>query len=205
MASESHTANGASCPIVRENWGWIVLRGVLALLVGIVALLFPLPALFAFTMLFAAFAGVDGLLSLISGIRGARAKQDRWSTLILRGLVGILVALIFVLMPGVATVGYALASLVLISVWSILVGLLEIAAAVRLRKEIEGEWLLGLSGLLSVLLGLAIPIVLMIHPAATILSVAWVIGVYALIAGLVLIVQGLRLRSGPGAAVIATR
>lgn len=177
-----------------DNWGWLALRGGLALVLGVLAIIFPASALFAFTMVFAAFALIDGLLSLASGIGGARHKHEKWWALIARGLVGILVGILFILMPYVTTIGYALASLALVAIWSIFTGLFEIAAAVKLRKEIEGEWLLGLSGLLSVLLGMAIPIVLALYPAATILSVGWLIGVYALAAGIVLIGQSFRLR-----------
>lgn len=177
-----------------DNWGWLALRGGLALVLGVLAIVFPASALFAFTMVFAAFALIDGVLSLAIGIGGARHKHQRWWALIARGLVGILVGIFFILMPYVTTLGYALASLALLAIWSIFTGVFEIAAAVKLRKEIRGEWLLGLSGLLSVLLGMAIPIILALYPAATILSVAWLIGVYALAAGIVLIGQSFRLR-----------
>jgi len=180
--------------ILERNWGWFALRGGLAMALGVLAILFPASALFAFTMVFAAFALVDGLFSVISGIKGARRKEERWWALILRGLVGIAVGVLFVLMPFVTTISYAIASLALLAAWSILTGILEIAAAVKLRKEIKGEWLLGLSGLLSVLLGLAIPFVLTLYPAATILSVAWLIGFYALFAGVLLLAQAFRLR-----------
>ena len=70
-----------------HNWGWFMLRGVLALLLGIAAVIFPLSALFAFTMVFAAFAFVDGIASLISGIRGARVRGHRWGALVARGVV----------------------------------------------------------------------------------------------------------------------
>ena len=181
-------------PLLSRNWGWFVVRGALALILGTVAFLFPVSALFAFTMVFAAYAGADGLLSTIAGVRGATRKEERWSALILRGIIGIAVAALFVLMPIVATVSYALATLGMLSAWAIVTGVLELAAAIRLRKEIEGEWLLGLSGVLSILLGVAVPVALYVDPPATILSVGWVIAIYAVIAGVVLIGFGLRLR-----------
>ncbi len=180
--------------LLQRSWKWLVLRGSLALVLGGLAITFPARALFAFTLIFAAFAAADGLVSLMNGVSGARGREDGWWVLILRGLVGIAAGVVFALMPFVATLSYAFASLVLLSSWSIFTGVFEIGAAVRLRKEIKGEWLLGLSGLLSVLLGLAVPVVLALYPAATILSVGWMIGVYALAAGLVLIVLGLQLR-----------
>jgi len=181
-------------PLLSRNWGWFMVRGVLALILGTVAFLFPVSALFAFTMVFAAYAGADGLLSTIAGVRGATRKEERWWTLILRGIIGLGVAVLFLAVPIVATVSYALATLCMLSAWAILTGVLEVVAAIRLRKEIEGEWLLGLSGVLSLLLGLAVPVALYVNPPATILSVAWVIAIYAVIAGVVLIGLGLRLR-----------
>ncbi|HKU08131.1 MAG TPA: DUF308 domain-containing protein [Bradyrhizobium sp.] len=187
-----------------RNWAWFVVRGGLALILGAVAIFFPLSALLAFTMVFAAYAGADGLLSTIAGVRGVTRKEERWWALVSRGIIGIAVAVLFMLMPFVATVSYALVTLGILSAWAIIVGALELVAAIRLRKDIEAEWLLALSGILSILLGFAIPVALVVTPLATILSVAWMIAGYAVIAGIVLIGLGLRLRrhgkkSGPGA------
>ena len=122
-----------------------------------------------------------------------------------RGLVGIAAGAVFVLMPLVTTISYAIASLALLAVWSIFTGVFEIAAAVKLRKAIRGEWLLGLSGLLSILLGMAVPMALAVYPTATVLSMGWVIGVYALAAGIVLLLQGLRLRRRSNSGVEASK
>ncbi len=200
MASEAESLGATETAPRREslasnNWGWFALRGVLAIIFGVLAVLSPFSALFAFTFLFAAFALADGVVSIISGVKGARAGVSLWWALILRGLIGVLVGIVFIAMPVLATLSYALIALVLISVWSIMVGAFEISAAIRLRKEIEGEWLLGLSGALSILLGIVIPIVLVTHPGPTLLSVGWVIGLYSLAAGIVLLVQAFRLRS----------
>ena len=195
MSADTAKVERAEELLPRANWKWFALRGALALMLGVVAILFPASALLAFTMVFAAFAVADGLASLLSGLRGAKRKEERWWTLILRGLVGIAVGVIFALMPLMTTISYAIVSLALLAVWSIATGVLEISAAVTLRKEIKGEWLLGLSGVLSILLGLAIPFVLALYPAPTILSVAWIIGIYAVAAGIVLIVQAFRLRA----------
>lgn len=186
-------------PLLGANWRWVVVRGALAILLGVVALLFPGLALIAFALVFAAYAAADGLFSLISGIRGATHSGERWLAPMLHGVVGLAIGAIFVLWPMLGVVGYAVATLVLVSAWAILTGLLEIAAAIRLRREIDGEWLLALSGFVSLALGLVIPFVLAAYPAATILSVAWIIGIYALIAGVALVALGLRLRRGRAA------
>ncbi|EGI53701.1 putative membrane protein [Sphingomonas sp. S17] len=179
---------------LRRNWGWIVFRGVLALALGVVSFLFPLSALFAFAMVFAAYAGADGILSMVAAVRGARRKEERWWAYVIRGIIGIATAVLFVLMPEVMTVGYALVTLVMLAIWAIVTGTLEIVAATSLRKEISGEWLMGLSGALSVVLGIVIIILLVLDPLTTLPSAAWVIGSYAIFAGVVLLGLGFKLR-----------
>jgi uncharacterized membrane protein HdeD (DUF308 family) len=166
---------------------------VLALLLGIAAVMFPLSALFAFTMLFAAYAFVDGIASLVAGVAGARAGE-RWGALVFRGIAGILVGVVFVLLPMLATFTYAFLSVIMLAVWSVIAGIFELSAAVRLRKAIAGEWLLGLSGAFSLLLGLAILVLVIPNPLATLLSAAWLIAIYAFASGIVLTVQALRLK-----------
>ena len=129
----------------------------------------------------------------MSGYRGARAGE-RWGALVFRGVTGILVGILFVLMPMIATVTYAYLSIALLAAWSIIAGALEISAAIRLRKEIEGEWLLGLSGVISLLLGIGIIALVMPIPAATMLTASWLIAIYAFAAGIVLVVQAFRLK-----------
>ena len=178
-----------------HNWGWFMLRGILALLLGVGAILFPLSAVFAFTLLFAAYCLVDGIASLVAGVRGAREPGHRWGALVFSGILGILVGVLFLLMPLVATFTYAFLTLVLLAGWSIVTGILEIMAAIRLRREMEGEWLLGISGAISVLLGVGIIALVIPYPAATILSAAWLIAVFAFTSGVVLMAQALRLKS----------
>ena len=177
-----------------HNWRWFMVRGVLALLLGIGAIVFPLSAVFAFTMVFAAYCFIDGIASLVAGMRGAHEPGHRWGALVFSGIVGILIGVLFLLAPLVATVTYSIVVLVLLATWAIVTGVLEIVAAVRLRKEIEGEWLLGASGAISVLLGLGIVVLAVPNPVASILSAAWLIALFAFGTGLVLVTQALRLR-----------
>ena len=178
-----------------HNWGWFMVRGVLALLLGIGAIVFPLSAVFAFTMVFAAYCLVDGVASLVAGVRGAREPGHRWGALVFSGIIGVLIGILFLLMPLVATVTYSFVVLLMLATWAIITGALEIVAAIRLRKEIEGEWLLGLSGAISVLLGLGVIVLVLPYPAASILSAAWLIAFFAFGTGIVLVAQALRLRS----------
>ena len=178
-----------------HSWGWFMFRGILALLLGIGAILFPLSAVFAFTLLFAAYCLIDGIASLVAGMRGAREPGHRWGALVFSGIVGILIGILFLIAPLIATVAYAFVVLVMLAAWSIITGILEIVAAVRLRREMEGEWLLGISGAISLLLGVAIIVLVIPYPAASILSAAWLIALFAFTSGIVLIAQSLRLRS----------
>jgi uncharacterized membrane protein HdeD (DUF308 family) len=178
-----------------HNWRWFMLRGVLALVLGVGAIVFPLSAVFAFTMLFAAYCLIDGLASLVAGARGATEPGHRWGALVFSGIIGVVIGILFLLMPLVATITYAFVVLVLLAAWAIATGVLEIVAAVRLRREIEGEWLLGISGAVSVLLGIGVVVLIIPYPAASILSAAWLIAFFAFASGVVLVAQALRLRT----------
>jgi uncharacterized membrane protein HdeD (DUF308 family) len=112
-------------------------------------------------------------------------------------MAGIIVGTMFVLFPVLATFTFAVAAVILIAAWAVLTGAFEISAAIRLRKEMKGEWLLAIAGALSVLLGLAIATMAVATPAISALSVAGVIGAYALIAGTALVVLAFRLRKRP--------
>jgi uncharacterized membrane protein HdeD (DUF308 family) len=171
-----------------------MLRGVLALLLGIGAIVFPLSAVFAFTLVFAAYCLIDGIASLVAGVRGASEPGHRWGALVFSGIVGVLIGVLFLVAPLVATLAYSFVVLVILAFWSIVTGILEIVAAVRLRREIEGEWLLGVSGAVSVLLGLGVIVLVIPYPAASILSAAWLIALFAFTSGIVLVAQALRLR-----------
>ena len=110
------------------------------------------------------------------------------------GLVGIAVGVIYIAWPGLSTVSYALVFLVVIAVWAIVNGIGQIGAAIRLRREIRGEWLLAVAGVFSILLGVAILAVTATVPGASLLSVGLIIGFYALLAAVALIALAFRLR-----------
>src|SRR5215216_2831266 len=120
--------------VLARNWWALVLRGVFAVLFGLAAFFWPAITLAALVLLFGAYALADGLFAVVAAITGAD-RQTRWWALLLEGIAGILAATATVLWPGLT----ALALLYLIAAWAILTGVLEIVAAVRLRREIEGE------------------------------------------------------------------
>jgi len=185
MAVQKHVAG--------ELWGWTLARGLIAIALAVCTFVWPLGTLFAFTLVFALFVFADGIASFFAGIRSAR-HGERWGWLVFRGIIGVLLGIAFVLMPIVAVAAYAYMCIILLAGWSVLAGLFEIAAAIRLRKEIEGEWMLGLSGLFTFALGVAIIVWVLPDPRATILSAVWIIALYAWVVGIILIVQAIRLK-----------
>lgn len=177
---------------ISRNWGWFLLRGLLALILAVFAFAYPSAATFIFTAFFAAYAFVDGVVSLFAGIRGR--GDDRWVSLVLSGILGIGIGIVFVAWPALSTTAYALVKVFLIAAWAVITGLLQITAAVRLRKTIRGEWLLGLAGILSLFLGLVIFAYALANPVGAVVAVGWMIGFYALVAGIVFIVLAFKLR-----------
>ena len=167
-----------------HNWWTLVLRGLAAILFGILAYVLPDITFTVLVLLFGAYALWDGVFALIGAVR---AQGERRWFLILEGLVGVAAGLVTFFWPGAAT----LAILTIIAAWAIVTGIFEVIGAIRLRKEIEGEWFLLLSGLLSVLFGIA----LVIWPVAGLVAVTWMIGAYAIIFGILLMVLGFRLRN----------
>jgi len=167
-----------------EYWWTLVLRGVAAVIFGILAYVWPGITFTVLVLFFGAYALWDGVFALIAAFR--TQAERRWP-LVLEGLVGIVAGLLTFIWPGAAT----LALLIIIGAWALVTGIFEIVAAIRLREEIEGEWLLLVSGLLSVLFGIAIAI----WPAAGLVAVTWLIGAYSIVFGILLIVLGFRLRN----------
>lgn len=167
-----------------QNWWAVALRGVVAVLFGIMALALPALTVTTLVILFGAFALVDGVFALFALIFGKRRSQ--LVVQLVEALISILAGLVALAMPGLT----ALAFLFVIAAWAVLSGIFQVVMAVRLRKEIDNEWLLALGGVLSVILG----IVFFARPGVGVLSLAWLLGVYAVVFGIVLVALGFRLR-----------
>jgi uncharacterized membrane protein HdeD (DUF308 family) len=161
------------------SWRAVAARGVAAVLFGLLALVWPGITLGALVLLFGAFALVDGAMMLAAALTGARDAQGRHLPLVLQGLLGVAVGIVTFVWPGIT----ALALLLLIAVWAFMTGTLAIGAAIRLRRVIDNEWLLGASGVLSVLFAVA----LVVAPRSGALAVTWLIGFYALVYGVFLL------------------
>jgi len=168
-----------------SRWGWVVLRGAIAILFGLAAFSRPGAITLTLILLFGAYAFVGGVFAIVAAVRRGR-EGESWGWLLLDGVLGIVAAICAVLWP----VAMALAFVYVIGFWAIFTGAMEIAAAIRLRKVIEHEWALGLAGALSVVFGL----VMFYRPVAGGLALVWWLGAYAIAFGVLMIVLGLRLR-----------
>jgi uncharacterized membrane protein HdeD (DUF308 family) len=169
-----------------RNWWMLAVRGAVAVLFGIMAFIWPGLTLWALVFLFGAYVLIDGVFALVSAFTG-RDTDDRWWVLLLEGLAGIAAGLIAFIWPGMA----AFVLVYLIAAWAIVTGIIEIAAAIRLRKEIEGEWVLALSGLASIIFG----VLMVFWPGAGALAVVWLIAAYAIFFGILLIFLAFRVRN----------
>ncbi|HYS08063.1 MAG TPA: HdeD family acid-resistance protein [Myxococcales bacterium] len=169
-----------------QNWWALVIRGVAGVLFGIGALVWPPAAVAVLVLLFGAYALMDGIFNIVAAVRAPREGR-RWGWLLFSGVTGIATGLIAFFFPGITAVALVL----LVASWSVVTGVAEIIAAIRLRKLIRHEWLLILSGLLSVAFG----VLLFLLPAAGAVALAIWIGAYMLVFGALLIGFGIRLRS----------
>ena len=172
--------------VLARNWWLVALRGVAALVFGLLTLFNPALSLTALILLFGAYALAYGVFTVVAAIAGHR-DEPRWVALLIGGLLSVALGVLTFVMPDVTTV----ALLYLIAAWAIATGVAEIVTAIRLRKVITGEWLLVLAGVLSVAFGVA----LVLFPGAGALAVTLWIGAYATVCGVLLIALGFRLRS----------
>jgi uncharacterized membrane protein HdeD (DUF308 family) len=171
---------------ISSRWGWVVLRGVIAVLFGLLFFTRPGPMTLGLVMLFAAYAFVSGIATIIAAARRGRAGAS-WGMMLLDGVLSIAVAVIAVLWPVSTIVAFVW----VLAFWAIFTGVVEIASAIDLRRVIEHEWALGLAGALSVAFGL----LLLLRPAAGTLAVVYLLGGYTLLFGASMIALGFKLRS----------
>lgn len=171
-------------PYARIWWSFFF-RGVIAILFGLTALLLPAVTIDILIILIGAFFFADGLLSIFAAF-GSKGAGTSWWISLLEGLAGILVGVLTFFWPG-ATL---MAMILLIAFWALLTGILEIIAAIRLRKAISDEWFLALSGAISILFGL----ILVISPGVGAVALVWIIGAYAIFFGMLMVFLGFKLK-----------
>lgn len=169
---------------ISRNWWVYLLRGLVAVAFGVIALVWPGIALGALIVLFAVYAFADGILSIGGLLIGVRVGP--WWAQLLMGLLSIVAGVIAVVSPGIT----ALVLLLVIASWAIANGILGLYMAVRFRRVLTNEWMLGLSAVLSIVFG----VVLLLSPGAGILSLLWLLGVFAVALGVTLIAFAFRVR-----------
>lgn len=167
-----------------RNWWLILLRGACAVIFGFLTFVWPGLTLVTLVLLYGAFSMLDGVFSIVAALKGGSPMPRWWLALV--GLLGIGVGIITLAWPQIT--GFVL--LMFIAAWAIASGVLQIIGAIKLRSEIEGEWLLIASGVLAIIFGLMV----VAFPGAGALSLAIVIGSFAVVYGILLIGFSLRLK-----------
>jgi uncharacterized membrane protein HdeD (DUF308 family) len=168
-----------------RNWWAFLLRGLIALIFGLIAIFMPVTAFISLVFVFGVFAFVDGIFTLVAAFT-SNAKSENWWWMIFGGLFGIVIGLLTLFQPAAMSEAW----LLLIGAWAIVTGMFEIITAVRLRKLITGEFWLIVGGLISVAFGLLVAI----SPISGAFAIGFVIGIYAVVFGVALIMLSLRLR-----------
>jgi uncharacterized membrane protein HdeD (DUF308 family) len=166
-----------------QHWWVMALRGLFAILFGILAFMLPGITLRVLVLFFGAFVLVDGIWAVVHGI------GQKWLTLFLEGLVGIAAGAFAFFWPGIT----ALALLYIIAVWAVITGAFEIATAIRLRKAVKGEWLMALGGIISIIFG----ILVVVYPRAGARAIIMIIGIYAIIFGILFMAMAFRFPKHP--------
>ena len=167
-------------------WWTTLFRGVVWVLFGVALIAMPGISLVTLTFFFGAFALVDGVSTLISAF-GGRRESSHWWLLLLVGLAGVVVGVLTFMNPAITALGL----LYYIAVWAIVIGVVQIVAAIQLRKEITGEFWLGLGGLASIAFG----VFAILNPGAGALTVLWLIAIYAIAFGITLILLSFKVRA----------
>jgi uncharacterized membrane protein HdeD (DUF308 family) len=174
------------------NWWAVVIRGIVAIIFGVAALIWPAITLFVLIALFAAFVIVEGAFTIVQAFRRAGRGGSFWAR-VARGVIGILFGLAVLFWPGIT----AIILLYLIAFWAIVTGVLEIIAGIALRDEISNEWWMVAGGVISLIFGILIAA----FPGAGALTLILFIGIYAIVFGIVLLITGIQARSQPPRAV----
>jgi uncharacterized membrane protein HdeD (DUF308 family) len=172
-------------PLLATNWWSLLIRGLLAIVVGLIAFVLPGITFGALVILFGVYALLDGMLGIAGALRASRA-HERWGWLLFEGIAGIVAAAITILWPAIT----AVALVYVIGFWAVMTGALEIATAIQLRRYVPGEWILGVTGLASIVFGVLVIAV----PLAGALAIALCVGVYTLFFGVLMVSLGIRLR-----------
>ena len=181
------TALPSLSTMLQRSWWVLLVRGLAAIVFGVLTWMQPAASAVALLVIFGAYVLVDGALGVYGTIKN-RHQSSHWWVMLIWGLAGVIVGVLTVINPAIT----GLVLTIYIGVWAVVTGVMQIIAAMRLRKEIEGEWLLVLSGLLSVVFGGFV----LSQPMAGMMAMVWVIATYAVIFGVLMILLAFRVKKG---------
>jgi uncharacterized membrane protein HdeD (DUF308 family) len=184
-SSDLITARNA---VLADNWWAVALRGLFAILFGIIAFAMPGAAMLALVLVFGAYSIADGIVNIVLALRGAR-QHERWGLLLINGLLGIAIGVAAAIWPGITVLVFVF----MVGAWALLSGGLMLGAAFGLKIS-HGRWFLMFGALISLVYGL----LLFASPLIGALVLTWWIGAHALIFGVTLIVLAFRLRKYRG-------
>lgn len=184
-ATAEHPLVWSMSQALARNWGWVLLRGVLGIIAGIIAFAAPLATVGLLVIVFAVYSAADGILAIVSAVRAARAGE-RWIWFVLEGVIDLAAAAVALFMPATAIQVYV----IIISIWAIVSGIAMLVAAFKLHREHGRLWLI-LGGILSVAWG----VLLIMQPVIGVLVLTYWFGAYALMFGILLVVVAFKLRS----------
>ena len=177
--------------IAQGAWIWAVVRGVIAIIFGIIAMSSPLTTAAALALVIGIFAIADGIIDLVDAFRHRGTSGVGFRVFL--GIVSLLFGLVILIWPG-KTIAFMV---ILVAIWSIVIGVLQIIASIGIRKESGGAWVWSvISGVLGVIFG----ILLLVWPGVGLVSLIWLIGIWAIVFGIALIVLGLQVRKAGKAA-----
>jgi uncharacterized membrane protein HdeD (DUF308 family) len=171
-------------PLLARNWSLILLRGICAILFGIMAFAWPGATLMVLVTLYGVYAAIDGGLAIAAAFRGGTVMPRWW--LVLVGIISLGAAIAAFAYPGMT----AMLLVMFIGAWGVARGVFEIIGAIQIRKEIEGEWILILHGVVSIIFGL----LLLLRPGEGALALIWLIASYAIFVGLLLVMLAFKLK-----------
>jgi uncharacterized membrane protein HdeD (DUF308 family) len=187
MSATASSPAPVGSPLVQalaRYWWLLLLRGIAAIIFGVLAFAWPGITLVTLVLFWGAFALIDGVLALANAFMGGNMGHRWWLALV--GLAGIAAGILTFMWPGVT----ALLLLVFIASWAIVLGVFQIIGAIRLRKEIDNEWMLGLSGAVSVLFG----VIVLLAPGAGAVGLIWAIASYAIVFGILMVLAAFKLK-----------
>lgn len=195
--TDSETIPAPIADLTKGIWWWVLIRGILAIAFGIIALINPGSAILAFAIVFGAYALVDGIFSAVHAVR-VRNQLKAWGWLLAQGILSAIAGLIALIIPGLVGIFGGLVLLWTIVIWNITHGVAGIRSAAGAPSG-TAKTVGIIAGVLSILFGILLGVLILVTPGAALLGLVWLIGIYAIVFGIMLVVAAIQSRTGSGA------